>query len=182
MHALIINQLSTHWDPRYISGSLYLSPLLLANSSHLFYWTHSYVSSTWDSQTLSQFYISAPWSRNVLQEVSQSNQRAHLTHFQSFKDHYPSLLMYKDLKTVVSFILSFFIVTGRRVNLFPITPMWPELEVIFYFKHNEHACFITFSDNSNTCSFWRSVSVVCCFCQILIDDLFPCVPDYFWLP
>lgn len=81
--------------------------------------------------------------------------------------------MYNVLKTVVSFCQVFL--------LFPITPFWPESEVIFYFKPNKHLCFNTFSDNSNIRSLGRSVSLIRCFYyQILITVLFPymLISDY----
>lgn len=171
------------WEPSWVvAGTLYTS--LELSTSLLSYlqplailspWTPSYVSSTLgDSQALPLFYIRPTWPRNALWEVSQGNQRSHLTSFQSFRDHHSSLPNGQCLKNCCFiYFACFLVVLGRRVNLFPVTPIWPESKVIFYFKHNKHTCFITFSDNSNTCNLCRSVVVICSFCQILCGTLFP---------
>lgn len=121
-------------------------------------WNPGYIFSTL-GHSQAQFYTPSPWPRNALRIGSQSNHWAHLVSFQSFRITILHYLIHNVLKTVISFVLSggfFVVVSGRRVNLFPVTPIWPASEVIFYFKHGQHTSFITFLDNPNI------YSLFCC--------------------
>lgn len=159
---MIITQLSTYWDLLHISGAPYLSYLLPAISRSLLgllAMSHQ----LWDTAGSA----SATWPRNALWVVKQGNQRSHLTSFQSLRYHPPSLL---NVQCLENCYFIYFVVSGRRINLFPITPIWPESKVIFYFKHNKHTCFIIFSDNSNTCTLWKSI-----FLLLFLPDLVWCL-------
>lgn len=70
-------------------------------------------------------------SRNCLQAAIWGNRRDYLICFSSFKDHSPPLPVVYCLKTIVSNILSSFIVIyGRRVSPVSVTLSWMEVEIL----------------------------------------------------
>lgn len=96
MHAPI----RTHLFAGILCTSLEFSTFLLAylqTLTSLSPWTPGH------SQALPQFYIPSSWPRNALHVVSQSNHRAHLASFQSFRDHYSSLLNVQCFENCYSF-------------------------------------------------------------------------------
>ena len=91
----------------------------------------SSVSSTLrDDETQHEFPLPALSPGISLQTLSYGNHSAYLVCFLFLRDHYPVVPDVQYLKNLVPCILSaFIVVSGRRVNLFLITPSWLDAEV-----------------------------------------------------
>lgn len=130
---------ATLCTPRELSPFLLCYMQTLATMSP---WTPSCALPTpGQSQALPQFHIPAPWPSNALQVGSQA-----ITGLISLASNISGVtilhcLRYNVLRTVVSII---FVVSGRKVNLFPVIPIWPESKVIFYVKHLNTLVFYIF--------------------------------------
>ena len=109
-------------------SSLVLHPL---NSSHLILSglpESSLPSREYDGFNLGSFSMLCSWV-----SVSRHKAVAIVGLVFPLREYSPLLLMYNNLKPIVSYILSCFsVISGKRVSLVPVIPSWLQIEVSFF--------------------------------------------------